>query len=184
MKIWNILEDSNTYRLFEFVDRSREMEILYANGRGKRLAGSWDPIKVRLYNGPETDEESKPLGDFTGFIGPAISLRASTILEPYIANTVELLPLNTYIGPYFLLNVDWVDCLDVSHSIVRRFRTGRIMDVESYSFRWEKLDNIHIFHIPELAMSKLFVSDVFKKIVEDNNLGGLAFYPVTENAID
>jgi len=52
------------------------------------------------------------------------------------------------------------------------------MEVTKYAFRWEQLEGIHIFRLPELGTSRLFVSDEFKRKVEENGLTGLLFYPV------
>ncbi len=136
------------------------------------------PPNVALFDYEETDEEHKPLGDFVGFIELAVNTRARSILEPLISQSVEFLPVNIDIGSYYELNVDWIDCLDISSSVVIRFRDGGIMDVEQYAFNWEHLRDINMFHIKELRSSKLFVSNTFRRVVEANDLRGLIFYPV------
>ncbi len=126
----------------------------------KKLLPDWKPIKVSLFEDPEGKERSKPLGDFMGIVGPAVSHKAKSILEGLISNTVEFLPLDFEEERYYALNITWVDCLDATHSEVELFRSGRIMNVVRYAFKWERLENIHMFYINELGKSRLFVSDI------------------------
>jgi hypothetical protein len=92
---------------------------------------------------------------------------------------VEFLPFETPVGPYYGLHVQYVDCLDISLAEVIRFQSsGRIIEVTKYAFYWEKPEGVHIFRLPELGLSRLFVSDEFKQVVEENGLTGLLFYPV------
>ena len=178
--IWNIVADSDNYRSFRLLDWKR-IELIETLGDGKQLADSWESVNVTLYKGDDESEEILPLGDFVRFFGLAINISAFKILRPIISNTVEFLPLKCDIGSYFALNVDWIDCLDVSRSVVKRFESsGRIMRVEKYALNWERLNDVHMFHLPELRMSKLFVSDTFKQVVEANRLQGLIFYPIDQ----
>jgi hypothetical protein len=138
-------------------------------------------LNPELYRDEEGEEEKKPIGDFVQLFGPSINLKAKEILEPYIGNTVEFLPLKTDLGTYFTLNVSLVDCLDVSRSELKRFHDGGIMRVERYAFYENRLKDIHLFHIPEIKGSRWFVSNEFKILVEANSLQGLLFYPIAED---
>ena len=54
----------------------------------------------------------------------------------------------------------------------------RIMEVEKYTFHRDHLGEINIFRLQQLGLSRLFVSDEYKRVVEANGLSGLRFYPV------
>lgn len=176
--IWSILEASNDYRSFHVENYAESIVLRNVLRANKRCLPDWKPIKVSLYESPEENEEVKPLGDFVGMADTAISHKAKLVLEGLIDNTVEFLPLDFGPEKYYVLNVDWVDCLDTVHSEVECFRSGRIMKVLRYAFKWDKLENIHMFYITDLRNSTLFVSDLFKKKVEAERLTGLIFYPV------
>jgi len=49
------------------------------------------------------------------------------------------------------------------------------MRVIKYAFRTEKLKNASIFKLPEFPNSISYVTEEFKKIVEDNNITGFKF---------
>ena len=175
---WEIVSDVDTYKSFQLLDRRRALNLLHELSDGKVFSEPWGTVNVTFYRGDDGSDEHKPVGDFVEFIDPAVSVNARSILEPLISNTVEFLPLKTDTGVYFALKVAWIDCLDVDHSIVKRFSTGRIMRVIEYAFHWDRLEDIHIFRLPELRGSSLFVSDKFKEVVKKNKLEGLNFYPI------
>ena len=49
------------------------------------------------------------------------------------------------------------------------------MYFEKYSFKPEVVENVHIFKLKDSPVSTFFVSDTFKKVVEENNLTGFNF---------
>lgn len=182
---WDVLADTNTYRVFatslsheEYTHLRRVLE------KGEPLGEAWNPLSLRLWEGDKgykRKEKRKPIADFTKItLMPLVSLRGREKIAPLVGDQVEFLPFETPVGPYYGLHVKYVDCLDVSRVEGERFDDGRIMAVgiEKYAFRWEKLKDIHIFRLPELGLSRLFVSDEFKWVVEENNLTGMLFYPV------
>jgi len=176
---WETITDPNTYQSFQLLDQRRALNLLdELNRNDKRLSESWKIVDVTFFRGDDGIDEHKPLGDFVDFIGPAVSVKARSILEPLISNTVEFLPLKADTGVYFAMKVHWVDCLDVENSKVKGFDDGAIMRVIEYAFHWDRLEDIHIFHLPKLCGSSLFVSDKFKEVVEKNKLEGLIFYPI------
>ena len=176
--LWDVIEDANRFRSFLRVDQSQGSHLLEAFKSNSSLADSWQPVDLVLSLGK--GEKDKPIADFmSGFVSVAISGKALGVLTPSLLDQAECLPLNTDAGTYFALNVTAVNCLDQGHSTLKLFSNSqRIMRVEKYAFYWEKLNGIHIFRLPELGISRLFVSDTFKQAVEENSLTGLLFYPV------
>jgi hypothetical protein len=176
--VWTIVSDSNKYRSFTIHDNSQYLHRLEILNRGQKLGNLWEPLYVELYHDEEGWEQNKPIGDFIQLFGPSINKKARNILEPLIGNTVEFLPLETSTGLFWALNVSWINCLDLPRSDVKYFSNGKVLSVERYSFFEERLKDIHMFHIIELRASGWFVSDEFRKAVEDNDFQGLLFYPV------
>ena len=54
------------------------------------------------------------------------------------------------------------------------------MRVEEYAFHRELLDNVFIFKIPEELHTHPYVTEDFKKLIEQNNIKGFKFVPVWE----
>lgn len=179
---WDVLVDSNTYRIFTTgwtASKGVEFDKIFKSD--KKFGHGWESINLALWEGEyPKKEKKKPLADFmnSGLIIDAVSQHGKDILEPLVGEQVEFLPLETPFTPYYGLHVKHVNCLDLSKISAKYFSDGRVMRVEQYAFYWEKLEGIHIFRLPELGLSRLFVSDEFKQIVEENALTGLMFYPV------
>ena len=78
---------------------------------------------------------------------------------------------------FYVVNViDIIDCLNYDESELKYFSSsGRVMDVEKYVFKTEKLKNATIFKLPEFPKSISFVTEEFKKVVEENNIKGFKF---------
>lgn len=178
--IWDVKDDVNNFAEFTLAEKSKIFEMTTLFMEAKSLIASWIPIEVKQYLENEF-EQIKPPADFTrAFTIPAISTKAMDVLKPLIENNVELLPIKADVGSYSVLNVGVIDCLDVEHSAVERFKSsGRVMDVEKYAFYWDRIANIHMFRIKELGLSQLFVSDLFKTTYENNRLTGLLFHPIS-----
>ena len=177
---WTIHTDPDRYRSFEREDRSLNwLEFLDMYKSGIQFGQNWPRIILKLFEG-EDGETTKPIPDFArGIVSKSLSERARSILEPWVAKQVEFLPLITPVGLYYEMNINRVDCLDVRRSSVKRFESsGRVMEVFNYAFHWDKLQGVNIFWLPELSVSKTFVSDTFKRIVEENELTGLIFDPL------
>ncbi len=182
--LWIIRTDPDSYRSFgptpEFFERFIEWVDEFREP--KSLAAKWPQVELELFEGEtghEEEEQKLPIPDFAkGYIVTACSERARGIIEPLMKGQVEFLPLITPVGRYFEMNIQRLSCLDVEHSEVKRFRSGRIMEVIKYAFIWERLEGQHIFWIREVGTTPTFVSGEFKRVVEENGLTGLLFYPV------
>ena len=177
--LWNVMEDSDTYRAFVLAERSRILEVSEMFASTKQLADSWTPLDLDLFD--EAGEESKHVADFMGApFTPVLSVNGCKILRNLLEKNVEFLPLKTPVNEYYAINVRPIDCLDVPNSIVERAsRTNRIISVRKYAFRWEQIVSVHMFRIKEYGVNKLFVSNEFRKTYEENYLTGLIFYPVS-----
>lgn len=181
MNYWWIQQDPNSYRSFELLEVDWSVgEFVESFRAGNSLAQDWTAPKLKLFEAE--GEAEKPIGDFPTIVGTVplvVSERALSVLLEVIRESVEVLPLQVNEGQYHCLNIEVCDCLDPGRSVVKRFSsTGRIMHVESYHFKEDWLEGIHIFRLPEEPLRRVFVDEVFKTRVEANDLRGLVFRPL------
>jgi hypothetical protein len=172
MSVYKLVPDSDVYDslLYDSPD-SLEVNLRFD---GRTLAQVWTPLRVVVYS------VGRP-GDFPSWSShiPVFSERAWRILEPLIETSVEALPLACAGGPFVAINVtDVADCLDPGRAEIKRFSTGEVMDVKSYAFKEGCLGARNIFKIPEALLNDVFVSENFKRAVEDAGLEGLIFRQV------
>jgi hypothetical protein len=182
--LWILTRDSTRFRSFTFNHTSftEWMEYIEILLSGELFRDKWKPPKLFLYYDEEIKGggEESPVGDFMNGIGKfSINVKALSILKPIIRNQVELLPLETSIGPYFELNIKQIACLDISKCDVVRFKSSeRIKQINKYAFNDETIRGRNIFCSSELRGNTIFVSELFKNTVELNNLTGVEFEKV------
>jgi hypothetical protein len=140
---------------------------------GRRLLASWSPPRVRLLK----TSEQKPLrySDLPSYAASdALVLRRTGLdaLGPFLDADGEFLPLACDQADLWLYNCTRVvDALDEEHSGLTRFpSTGRIMRIDRYAFRPERLTDLRAFKIPQLPFSALFVSGAVVKAAREANL--------------
>lgn len=141
------------------------------------------PVKERtfdkIYPSKYKDEIDKPIGDvfsveISSFILNEKSYKA---LYPYLKNHSQIFKIKSDNKIFYVVNViDIIDCLNYDKSELKYFSSsGRVMDVEKYVFKTEKLKNATIFKLPEFPKSISYVTEEFKKVVEENNIKGFKF---------
>lgn len=107
------------------------------------------------------------------------SERAVTVLGESLQRNGELLPVVYSRRPYFAFNVTTVvDALDVEHSRVNRFSSGRVMSIDQFAFKPECVRQRTIFKIPELLRAFVFVTDELVNQVRGAELDGFDFREV------
>lgn len=176
--LWDIMIDSNTYRAFDPGDSPSTIEFLEMFTSNKPLRDSWEILRLKLFRYEGEDE--KPLADFmSGFDVPTASAKAVEVFRPLLEQYVEFLLLRTEVGDYFALNVEFLDCLDVIHSVIKRAESdGSIIGVDKYAFYQDRIADVHMFRVAELGLNRLFVSNRFREVYEKNKFKGLLYYPV------
>ena len=66
--------------------------------------------------------------------------------------------------------IEVVDCLDYDRSKIKRYPSfNRVMDVIQYVFVKSKLRDKIIFKLPEFVNRKIYVTEEFKKAIEEND---------------
>lgn len=172
MRIWQLHFDGDNYESFMPVKFPSVEEIQTFDGRPKK--DSWIPLKVERMH-PETGLE---LSDTPGLFLPVFSKRAADILLPLIKDSAELLELDFSEGQYFGIHVTNVlNVIDYTKSEYVMFSDNkRIMMFNKYAFRiCNEIKNSHIFKIVDEPLRWAFVSDEFKRTVEEHDLTGFVF---------
>jgi hypothetical protein len=143
-------------------------------------ASSWSPLAITEIYDVE-DGRKQEFGDFPGLMNfcrvPVFSARAWEILSRRIDCRWEALPLVRPDGlQLYLIHVmETIDCVDLDRSEVTRYSPGRVMQIERFCLKPEKLEEKHIFKTPEGSGLDLLVDDVFREIVQQHGLRGLEF---------
>lgn len=141
---------------------------------GDSLKSDWEPIHLK-------DDGRGCQGDFSLMMSADLllfSCRAWSLLEPFIGNDTEALPVSANsrvdLLAIHLLSTAEVDCLDKENSkIVYSKLDGRPMSVRKYMFREEIIREKILFRVPETAHFETFVTEKFKTLVEQEKLTGL-----------
>lgn len=194
MRFWELRLDVKNYATLTFVDKTLSRRLISRFIVGKPFSEPWEAVQVyypRTWEEPGLSakernimralREGRPVGDFIYIAGAegafAINERARSVLFPLLVGRVELLPLYYGNERLHLVNViSVIDCLDEDRSKVERFpSTGLIFKVIEPVFKEELLEGVHIFKFAKNSF--IFVSDVFKKMVEEHNLKGLYWTP-------
>jgi hypothetical protein len=180
IKIWEIINDTNAFRSFNFYDTKQLLSIEEKLDQGNFSLIDWVPIRVELFEDELSKETNKEVSDFMQLPGYTVNKKAKELYEELVSETVMFLPIITPVGEYWTMNIKLVNCLDQTNSEIKRFPNGNILRVIKYSFSYEKVRNLLIFRIPEMEGKALYVTEKFKEIYEKNELTGLIFLPIVE----
>ena len=178
MEVLKLRADENAYQTIVPVNESDWEYFEPLDGRPVR--GQWRPVPVEFLREKPRDWK-KPKGDFPSLAThvPVFSRRALDELREFLEPSGELLPLVCDEGDYWAHNVTLVlDALDVGASAVRRFSSGRVMDIDTYVFRADRLENAVVFKLPETTRMDVFVTRSFVDRVGMSGLEGFLFLPV------
>ena len=112
---------------------------------------------------------------------PIVSQRTWNALKNDFGLDLRTLPVKIYLEPdlnYYALDVlTVVDCLDKDRSGIEENEEGHIY-VNNPVLNESKIDQSPIFKTYTGLQSPVFVNDVFKKVIEDNELTGFQFSKV------
>jgi hypothetical protein len=168
MPIYRFQPDSDVY---DTVELRHGDDISVVQQFGGTPISDWRPLSLKISKGEKRTE-------FPSFFlyAPVFTARALEALEPLIAPFIQALPLDVpkSRSQLYAINVtNMRDCLDHSRSKIMRFSSGGIIDVEEYAFKPGCLEGQHIFKLKDLPYLWVFVSEEFKRVVEENRLEGL-----------
>lgn len=162
-------------------DESAVARLVEANAfKGQSMLSWWTPFKVWLREN-SADDHLQVLGDFPRFTSGSLAMttRARDALEDFLWQRGEFLELETYL-PLVLWNcTNVIDALDQSRTRGIRFPNGvGFISVAKYVMRGNRIDDEHIFKVPERIGSDLFISDAMGDAILEHGLTGLLLEPV------
>jgi hypothetical protein len=107
---------------------------------------------------------------------PVFSRRAVLALDNILYKHGEVLPLFRREDEYYAFNVTRVlNLLNEDKSNLVLFSDGTILDIKSYSFNFFDLTGYPIFKLPQSLLKDVFVTEEFKRRVEESKLTGFTF---------
>ncbi|MEK3901194.1 imm11 family protein [Paenibacillus sp. FSL R7-0179] len=180
MKIYEFKVDYSitTTLIMNDEDEKQASHSINNDFEGQKLAYSWQPIELITH-------KEKLFNDFPHFINgkPIISVRVMQILKPFIAHEVEFLPLLHDELNIFMINViNVLDCVDWQKSKVKWFKEKYFLGFDKLVFDFAKVpEKTFIFKIKEKAAAKVYVTELFKELIEEYQLPGLDFSVVYDS---
>lgn len=172
MKVYRLINDSKAMNLRGIEDSVRYVHPIGSDFNGEPKQNVWSPVKIEtLYK--------KKYSDFPYFrYGvPVFLIRVKEIIAPFISNEVEFLPLIHEELELYIVNVTNVlDCVDFERSEARRNSNGKIIAFNKVVFDCNRIpSNTYMFKIKEHANTHVYVTDLFKDLIERHKLKGLDF---------
>lgn len=172
MKIWKMNADVNHYAWVRTKEEWSLSKVQMFDGRSFKNTWIQDEIEV------QDNKAALETGDMPLFYThlPVISNRVKEKIEGLISEAVEFLPVTKEEEKFWVINILKVlDCVDMDNSLFKKLSTGKIIWFTKYEFIPEKIQSEHIFKISNLKLSLVFVSDVFKKVIEESGFKGFEF---------
>ena len=175
-QVYRLRSDPEQYRWLDIADGGSFLRLNIVRS-GDPVAATWVPIRVERLTATSSDS-MLPLGDFPTFGAvPVFSERAARALVDLLAPHGELLPLEG--EPFLVFNVTTVlDALDEERSDLQRFTSGRVMQVNRFVLRPDRLDGSPIFKLSAMPRVDVFVSERFRHRVAESGLVGFVFEPI------
>lgn len=138
----------------------------------------WTPIKVRTVS-------KKSYRDFPVYLSskPVISARVKEVIEPFVKDEVEFLPLLHDELDLYMINVTKVlDCVDWKRSDIRTYEDGSLAGFNKLVFDFTKIPaETYIFKFVERASTLVYVTEAFKDLIESHKFKGLDFSVVFDS---
>lgn len=146
--------------------------------KGQELAKTWRPVELQTL-------ESKIFNEFLEFVSgkPVVSEKVMQVLKSCLAHEVEFLPLIHDELDISLINVtNILDCVNWQKSEVKWFKEKYFLGFDKLVFDFAKIpENTYMFKIEELAEGTIFVTGLFKELIEEYQLPGLDFSVVFDS---
>lgn len=179
MKVWEMTNVTNEHFSLMLKERSNENhEYLRDKLNGLDISRLWNPLEVVLHS------KSKKYTDFPIFWdeqAPVFSDKAVKYSNEILRDKVEFLPLKHEKYNFFICNIiNVIDCLEEDSSKIKRFSSGRILEIKGYDFNVESVRDQIIFKIPQ-QIHKCFVTELFKNHIESSKLKGYVFKEVWDS---
>ncbi|MCJ8012825.1 hypothetical protein MUG84_13895 [Paenibacillus sp. KQZ6P-2] len=170
MKVYRWINNENVMILRYKNDLDNDHPI-FTSFNGDSVLGSWTPFELITFY--KKKYKDIPLYD-SGM--PVVSRRVRDIIEPYVANEVEFLPLIHEELELYMINVtNIIDCVDYDRSEVL-LSVGKMAGFTKIVFDFSKIPSeTYLFKIREMAETKVFLTQAFKEIIESHKIKDLDF---------
>ncbi len=176
MKIYKLRFDSTNYKNM-YPSEEKDADF-YQMFNGTSYKKTWEKFDLK-YLAEEDDLEE---GNYAYLFMPIFDETALRVLKELVSEDVEILPMMLGKEEVFGINVlTLLEALDYENSDYVRFDSGRIMAIRKYAFIENEILGKNIFKLSDEAHGAPFVSELFKKYVEDNHLTGFKFIPVWDS---
>lgn len=144
---------------------------------GTPLKKQWNPIQAT-----EGDLSLKK-GDFRNWISTVFSCNEKTkeILEKNLIGKAEFLKVKFHEDFWIMNCTNVIDAIDYGKAIPVRTDSGILYKFDEYAFKKELVENQYIFKIPEFKTVRLFATEKFKNLIEENNITGPYFTEVWDS---
>ncbi|MRN55975.1 imm11 family protein [Paenibacillus monticola] len=170
MKVYELNVSLETIRLAAVKSEVMSIHPIGSDFNGESKIKGWWPIQVETLH-------KNTYSDFPYYLTeiPLVSEKVKRILEPYIADEVEFLPLIHEGKNIYMVNViNILDCIDWQSSEVDWFKEKYFMGFIKLRFNFSKIpNNIYLFKIKETSGTRVYITDAFKELIERNHLQGL-----------
>ncbi|WP_029233199.1 imm11 family protein [Butyrivibrio sp. VCB2006] len=170
MKIYKLRFDGTNYKnLYPCEDKDADFYRMFD---GTSYIETWEKLDLTYLD----EEEGLKEGNYTYLFMPIVDKAALNILQALIGEDAELLPMMRGNEEVYGINVlTLLDALDYEKSECVKFSDGKIMAIRRYAFIENEVQGRHIFKLSDESHGAPFVSEYFKKIVEENGLTGFKF---------
>lgn len=182
MKIWRLKidtgkrDDAQQYQLVNN-DKNFTWDFAKRINMAERQNGKLDDLEVHIIHGRKEFDVSY-LWNGSGLY--LVNEKAKNILEPILAGTVEFIPVKSKNSLYLINILCAADALDLDN-IIADLYAGKIGYIRKFSFIREKIPKAPIFKVMcegNIYVGDVFVTEEFKKAVEENGLTGFRFEEV------
>jgi len=181
MKIWRLEVDFQDYESFKLVNEDRQFLKDF-----KAKAFSATVFKNDFIGEPIELVEGEEKTDYPKFWSasgiPLINKKSAESLIKIISGDAELVSVDYVDGDYYIVNIlSVLDAVDNDKSVFRKLDTGLVVGLERYELKSQIIDGHNIFKLylnGRIMTTEVFVSDIFKKAVEEVQLKGFKFVEV------
>ncbi|MBN2878406.1 MAG: hypothetical protein JXN65_02140 [Clostridia bacterium] len=183
MRIWKLKVEFGNYeslKLFFNDDYLEELKFKTDNAKSILEEDIDSKInKIEVIEGEERGDHPKIWNLM--FI-PAISRKGKEAIKDLVKNNCEFVRFTHKNEPYYLINILTVlDAVDYEKSVLDIYNTGLVVGFKKHAFKKDVIEGHNIFKIylnGKIVNTEIFVSDDFKKVVEQAELKGFKFVEV------
>lgn len=179
MKVYELkVNHSNTTTLIMKNRDALSSHPIRSDFKGQNLARDWQPAEMQTY-------KRRKFNEFPYLIPekPIVSEKVMQILKPHTPTEVEFLPLLHNEFELYLMNVtNILDCVDWQRSEAKWLYEKYFMRFNKLVFDFAKIPkDTYLFKTEELATTKVFVTELFRGLIEEHQLPGLDFSVVYDS---